>query len=298
MEQFAVIIVGAGPAGLSGAIYTARGTAATLVLGGKPKIAGPYPIDNYFGFAETVMGEELLRHGTAQAERFGAVIKNEIVLTAYYDGESGFAVTTKGGQYHATALLLAPGVALNRPNVPRLSEYEGKGVSYCVSCDGFFFRQKPVAVLGEGDYAAHQALELLAYTPSVTLCTNGKQITVSQEFQSKLKEAGIPVIEAPVKALEGAPHLTRIAFKDHAELEAEGLFIALGEASALDFARSLGLEIEKSHIVVTPDQHTNIPGVFAAGDCTGAFPQIAVAVGDGAKAGRAALQYIKSRGGQ
>lgn len=294
MEKFDVIIVGAGPAGLSAAIYTSRGNATTCVLNAPmPKIAGEYPIDNYFGFESTIMGSELIARGTAQAQRFGVSIRNERVLTIYYGDEGGFAIKTAENTYEAQSVILAPGINLKHPNIEGLDAYEGKGISYCVSCDAFFFRGKPVAVLGEGDYAVHQAIELRGFTPHVTLCTNGKPHNLSDYFRHKLKEADIPVIEKRIARLSGTPGLSALEFDDSSTLDVEGLFIALGEASASDFAYSLGIEQNKGHLGVNQLQHTSVPGVFAAGDCTGAFPQIAVAVGDGAKAGRAALKYLK-----
>jgi len=168
-------------------------------------------------------------------------------------------------------------------------------VSYCVSCDGFFYRGKQVLVLGEGVYAASQALELTTYTPHVAICTHGKKPTITPEFLEKLGEANIPVLENKIERLEGEKGLERVAFTDGGGYDAFGLFVAMGEASSSDFAWTLGLESEGNAIKADLEQKTNIPGIFAAGDCVGRFKQIAVAVGEGALAGRAIISYVKEK---
>ena len=163
-----LVIIGSGPAGLSAAIYTARAGIPTLVLGSTPKVAGEYDIDNYFGFDETISGRDLIERGRRQAERFGAQLREERVLAVHHGDAGGFHVKTDKGTYDACAVVLATGVARVRPGIDNLGDYEGKGVSYCVSCDGFFYRGKQVLVLGEGIFAANQALELTQYTPHVS----------------------------------------------------------------------------------------------------------------------------------
>ncbi|MFW5734875.1 MAG: NAD(P)/FAD-dependent oxidoreductase, partial [Oceanidesulfovibrio sp.] len=146
METKHLTIVGAGPAGLSAAIYAARAGLSTLVLGCAPKIAGDYDIDNYFGFPETISGKELVERGRAQAERFGAVIRCDRVLGVHMDEDMRFTVKTEGSEVKTCAVILATGVSRVRPGVENLGDYEGKGVSYCVSCDGYFVRGKKVVV--------------------------------------------------------------------------------------------------------------------------------------------------------
>jgi thioredoxin reductase (NADPH) len=296
MEKVQLLIIGAGPAGLSTAIYAARAGITTRILGCDPKVAGDYDIDNYFGFEETISGKELIERGRTQAERFGAEISCDRVVGVHMGEEHGYVVKTESGtEYHACALVLATGVSRIRPGIKNLGEYEGKGVSYCVSCDGFFYRGRTVAVLGEGVYAANQALELTNFTPDVTVYTQGKELTMSVQFLDRLKEAEIPVVETKIERLEGNPALERLVLEDGATPDAEGLFIAMGEASSLDFAYALGLERDGVFIVADGEQKTNLPGVFAAGDCVGGFLQIAVAVGEGAKAARSAIAYVKKQ---
>ncbi|HDQ39800.1 MAG TPA: NAD(P)/FAD-dependent oxidoreductase [Desulfonatronum sp.] len=293
MQKTSLLIIGQGPAGLSAAIYAARAGVQTLVLGCAPKVAGDYEIDNYFGFPETISGKELIDRGTKQAQRFGAEIRCERVLSIHQGEQDRYHVRSEHGEYEACAIILSTGVARVRPGIGNLQEYEGRGVSYCVSCDGFFHRGKKVMVLGEGNFAANQALELLHYTREIRICTQGKSVDIALEFQEKLKQAGIPVAESKVVSLLGTEGLSAVQYSDGTEEPMDGLFIAMGQASTSDFAASLGLVMRKQFVEVDAQQQTNLPGIFAAGDCVGRFLQISVAVGEGALAARAAIEYVK-----
>jgi thioredoxin reductase (NADPH) len=292
MDRVDILIIGQGPAGLSAAIYASRAGMRTLVLGCDPKVAGNYIIDNYFGFPEPITGKELIARGFSQAERFGADMRCERVLGVHAQ-EEGYVVRTEAGEIATAALILATGVSRVRPGIANIVDYEGKGVSYCVSCDGFFYRNKTVAVLGEGIFAANQALELLQYTPHVTIYTQGKALDMTPPFTGMLDEAGIAISEDKIVSLEGEGELSTVVFSDQKKVPMDGLFIAMGQASASDFAYSLGLVRNGEFIEVDGRQQTNLPGVFAAGDCVGRFLQISVAVGEGALAARAAIGHAK-----
>lgn len=294
MHEVDILIIGQGPAGLSAAIYTARAGMKTLVLGCAPKVAGDYDIDNYFGFPETISGRDLIERGTQQAQRFGAEVLCDRVLSIHQDEQNRYHVRAEQEEYAAWSVILSTGVARVRPGIKNLQDYEGKGVSYCVSCDGFFFRQKPVMVLGEGNFAANQALELLHYTPDVRVCTQGKALSMGEEYQDKLDQAGIPVVQNKISRLEGAGALEAVRYDDDSQDKVDGLFIAMGQAGTSDFAVSLGLVMRKQFIEVDSHQRTNIPGIFAAGDCVGRFLQISVAVGEGALAARSAIEHVKT----
>ena len=298
MQRIQCLIIGAGPAGLSAAIYTARAGMNTLIAGCEPKIAGDYDIDNYFGFPETISGRELITRGARQAERFGARIACERVLSVHMDENGAFAAKTDKNDYVADAVVIAAGVTRVRPGIANIADYEGKGVSYCVSCDGFFYRGRKVLVVGEGNYAANQALELTNFTPDVAIYTQGKEAAMGNGFAEKLQEAGIAVLPEKIVRLVGEPAMTTAVLEDGREIPADGLFVAMGQASALDFAKTLGVAARGAFLEADHEQKTNIPGVFAAGACVGHFMQISVAVGEGAKAGRAAIAYIKERGGK
>jgi len=301
MEKTQCLIIGSGPAGLSAAIYTARADVDTLVLGCDPKVAGDYAIDNYFGFEEAISGRDLMDRGRRQAARFGADIRCETVLGIHFGDPDGFRVKTEQSEYLTQALILATGVSRHRPKIPNLGDYEGKGVSYCVSCDGYFFKGKPVVVAGEGLFAANQALELLTYTQDVTIVTLGKKPAIPAEFQARLDAAKIRVLTGDITALggtlglSGAQELSGVSLEGGETLPAQGLFIAQGEASSTDFAYTLGVTRKGAFLEVDAAMRTNVPGVFAAGDCTGGFLQIAVAVGEGALAGKAAITWLKEQ---
>jgi thioredoxin reductase (NADPH) len=292
MDHIDILIIGQGPAGLSAAIYAGRAGMNTRILGCNPKVAGDYTIDNYFGFPEPVTGKELIERGVRQARKFGVDLRCERVLGIHADA-GGYRVRTEAGDIDAPAVILATGVSRVRPGIRNISDYEGQGVSYCVSCDGFFHRGKRVMVLGEGIFAANQALELLQYTPHVTICTQGKPLDMTPAFIEKLREAGIGVLETKVVSLQGKGELEGVVFDDDNRQAVAGLFVAMGQASASDFALSLGLIRNGEFIEVDRRQQTNLPGIFAAGDCVGRFLQISVAVGEGALAARSAIGHAK-----
>lgn len=293
MKDYETVIIGQGPAGLSAAIYTARGGVKTMLLGCDPKIAGDYDIDNYFGFSETVSGRELIERGVMQAKRFGAELQCSRVLAIHFDDTGKYIVKTESEEYRTCSVILATGVSRKRPDIPGFENFDGKGISWCVSCDGFFFKGRKVLVAGEGIYAANQAIELTDYTQDVAVCTLGKENTITPDYMKRLRELNIPVIEKSISELKGENTLQGVVFKDGESREVDGIFIALGDASSTDFARSLGIITEGNFIQVDREMKTNAPGIFAAGDCTGGFLQIAVAVGEGAVAARSAIAYVK-----
>lgn len=293
MKNIDVLIIGQGPAGLSAAIYTARAGLKVMVLGCDPRVAGDYQIDNYFGFPETISGMELISRGVAQAVRFGAVIECEKVLSVH-PSDPGFTVKTEKSEYNACSVILATGVDRKKPPIKNISDYEGKGVSYCVSCDGYFVKNKKVLVAGEGNYAANQALELLNYTKDIKICTMGIKSSIDTDFTEKLKSSGIKIIEKKISMIKGEKKVTHAVLETGEEIEIDGLFVAMGNASSIDFARSIGIVTEGNFIIADSQQKTNVPGIFAAGDCVGGFLQISVAVGEGAKAAKSAADYVKT----
>ena len=175
-------------------------------------------------------------------------------------------------------------------NIPGIKEFEGKGVSYCAVCDAFFYRGKDVAVLGNGAYALHEIGDLSGVAESVTLLTNG--VEPNGDF------GNIKIITDPIDSLYGENRLSGVKFKDGSILPVSGLFIALGSAAASDLAKKVGALVEGNSIKVGADMSTGLPGLFAAGDCTGGLLQVSVAVGEGAKAAMSAIKFVKSSGGR
>lgn len=281
-----ILIIGGGPAGLSAAIYAARAGIQTIVAykdGGA--LEKTDKIENYFGFVDVVSGPELLARGRAQAERLGAqLIQTEVTGVEY--AEKGFTVKTTQGVFPADAVILATGAPRATPPIPGVRELEGRGVSYCAICDAFFYRGKAVSVLGEGEYALEEARTLLPVAASVTLLTSGAPAP------SELPE-GLLVDTRPVAAVEGEDKVARVTFQSGDPLAVDGVFIAYGTAGSSDFARKLGAQLDGNKIQAAEDGATAVPGLFAAGDCTGGLLQVVKAVSDGAQAALSAIKFVR-----
>ena len=286
---FDTIIVGQGPAGVSAALYLQRAGKSTVLVGKGPGgLAKADKIENYYGLAAPISGAELHQNGVAQATALGAAFATDEVLGLDFDG-GAFTVQGKEGTYAGKTVLLATGAARPTLPLPGLKEKEGHGVSYCAVCDGFFFKGKPVAVLGSGDYALHEAAHLLQTSGSVTLLTNGQPAPEEGTWP-----AGLLVDTRPIAALAGESVLEQVSFKEGEPLPVNGLFVALGTASATDLAKKLGIETDGRYIAVGEDMATNFPGIYAAGDCTGGLLQVAKAVADGAAAATAIAKYLRA----
>lgn len=281
-----VCIIGGGPAGLSAAIYAARaGLRVTVFCKDGGALAKTDKIENYFGFPTPVSGAELLSRGRAQAERLGArLLPAEVIGIGYAD--SGFSVKTADGNYPADAVILATGAPRAVPKLTGVASFEGRGVSYCAVCDAFFYRGKAVAVLGQGEYALEEAQTLLPIAASVTLLTDGVQAPASVL-------TGLQIETRKLTAVSGSDKVERIEFDAGPPLPVDGLFIAYGTAGSADLARKLGAQIDGTHVSIDADRMTNVPGLFAAGDCTGGLLQVAKAVHDGAAAAMSAVKYLR-----
>jgi len=289
--MFDVIIIGKGPAGLSAALYTVRFNLSTLIIGrNDSNLLKADKIDNYFGFSQTVSGKQLLANGEEQVRRLGAELIEDEVISIEKD--DFFRITTAKGQYSSKALLLASGQPNKVIRIENLVKFEGKGVSYCSTCDGFFFNNLKVGVLGNKDYAIHEALELLTFTKNITIYTNGKPMEISSKYDEDVDKFRIDTRQ--ISKLEGSEFLQRIHFTDGTSEEIDGLFVAYESASSIDFARKLGVLAQGNTVVVDAKQQTNLEGLFAAGDCASSFKQISIAVGQGALAGKSIAEYIKS----
>ncbi len=285
-----VIIIGKGPAGVSCAIYTTRANMKTLVIGKSDSmLLKADKIENYYGFENPIGGKELLETGIKQALRLGTQIAEDEVVSI--EKTDIFKVTGVNGEYEATAVLIATGAPVVRVPVKNLDKFEGNGISYCTTCDGFFYRNKKVGVLGYTDYAIHEAIDLSAFTQDITLYTNNMPLSVSENLKENLDKFKINT--SKIKELQGQDRIEEIVFQDDSKESIQGLFIAYGSASSSSFALKMGIATEGKSIVVDEKMETNIPGLFAAGDCTGVFKQVSVAVGQGALASRQIIDYIR-----
>lgn len=290
MKDFDVIIIGKGPAGISAALYTERASLKTLVLGSElSMLAKTDKIENFYGFPNGISGKELLDNGVKQAANIGVEIRNEEATALNYDGK--FTVKTAENSYTSTAVLIASGQPPRRPKIKGVAEFEGKGISYCTTCDGFFYRGKRVGVLGNGNYAAQEAKELEPFTKDITIFTNGEKAIFSGEYEATEKKYKID--ERKITSVGGKDILSEIVFEEEKE-PIDGLFIAAATASSVDFAEKLGVNVKDGAIVTDSDMKTNFQGIFAAGDCTGGFKQVSTAVGEGALAAKSIIAYVKS----
>ena len=294
-----LIIVGAGPAGISAALYAARANLDPLVINnGIGALEKAEKIENYYGLPHPVTGKELFENGIAQAKALGVRVLDAQVLGV--SGFDTFQVKTTEGDFESISVILATGSKRKKPGIPGLQEFEGKGVSYCAVCDAFFYRDKNVAVLGNSDFALHEAQTLLATAGSVTIYTDGME----PEFSTK---SDLPVNTMKIQAIEGAKTVSGLRLEPEVSVQengenvssfaaADGIFVAMGTAGSSEMARQMGAALtEKGNIKVNDQMESTIPGLFAAGDCTGGLLQVAKAVADGAQAGISAGKYVRSR---
>lgn len=279
-----VMIIGRGPAGISAALYTARAGLSTTIVG---KDGGALEkatvIDNYFGLPG-VAGTELAQRGLEQAKALGAEALEDEVLGIDWDG--AFTLTCKGGSHRAKAVIIATGSKRATAKLPGLQELEGRGVSYCAVCDAFFYRGKTVGVLGSGEYAAHEIGHLLPLAGKALLFTNGEE--PSAPFPEEVE-----ILRQPLKAVLGNEAVEGVLLEDGSQVPLDGLFIALGSAGGSDLARKIGAATDGRFIEVNRKMATTVPGLFAAGDCTGGLLQISKAVGEGAQAAMSAIRFVR-----
>lgn len=281
------IIIGSGPAGISASLYLARSGKAsvTVISHGGSALAKADKIENYFGFEQPVSGQELLGRGRAGAERLGVKFTDAEVLELAPGLSGGFDILTTAGAFSCDSVLLATGASRKSLKIPGIKEFEGRGVSYCAVCDAFFFRKKTNFVIGSGDYAAHEAAVLMPLSGSVTVLTNGEEL-------SAVLPEGARCITTKISSVSGSDRVSSISFEDGSVLDADGIFIALGSAGSTELARKIGAASENNTIIVDNDFSTTVPGIFAAGDCTGGLLQVSKAVGDGACAAMGILRWL------
>lgn len=283
-----VIVVGSGPAGISASLYTKRANLETLIISkGIGILEKVKEIENYYGLDLDMNGVKLQQIGEKQAENLGIKIKKEEVMQIEYD--TNFKVKTLNHIYEAKTIILATGSNRKTLNIKGIKELEGKGVSYCATCDAFFFRGKDVGVLGSKEYALHEAQSLLPIAKSVTMFTNGEELV-------EKRTEGLEVEQKKIRELRGIERIEEIEFEDNSKKKIDGMFIAIGNASSSDLARKLGVKLEEktNNIIVNEKMQTNIPGLYACGDCTGGLLQIAKAVYEGMVAGMSIIKYLKN----
>ena len=286
-----VLIIGAGPAGITASLYLARNNkiSVTVVSTGQSALMKAEKIENYFGFAEPVSGRQLLENGRKNAERLGVGFIDSELIELQFTPELSFKAAISGQEDEIfDAVLIATGTSRKKPDIKGLTQFEGKGVSYCAVCDAFFYRNKPAAVIGSGEYALHEALTLANSCSEVTILTNGEAL------QTRLPD-NISVSDKIITERSGDDKLQSVKFEDGSQLNTAGVFIAIGTAGSTDIVRKLGAPTENGNIIVDDSMATVVPGLYAAGDCTGGLLQISKAVSDGAKAGLGIIKYLNNK---
>lgn len=285
--MYDVIIIGAGPAGISASLYAKRANKSVLVLyHGESQLEKAHMIDNYYGFDGGITGADLYSNGISQAETLGVEVKNEEALHIAMTPEMNFEVITADNKYEGKTLILSTGNKKIKPNIKGIDEFDGKGISYCAICDGFFYRRKRVAVIGNGDYALSEAGDLENIVEKLTVLTDGLPAPNTDKYE---------VITKKIKEIKGEARVGSVEFEDGTSLEVNGIFIAQGVAGGADFAKKLGVALNGDSIKVNPDMSTNVPGVFSCGNINGGLLQVCKAVYEGAEAGLSAVKYLKEK---
>lgn len=285
--MYDVTIIGAGPAGISAGLYTKRANLNVLIIyKEKAGLEKAEQIENYYGFENGITGKDLYETGIKQAKNIGIDIKKEEVINIQIEEKNQYKVITENGTYISKTVILATGNKKNVPKIKGIKDFEGRGVSYCAVCDGFFYRNKDISVLGNGKYAISETNELINIANSITILTDGKE-------KPEIRSDKVKIDTRKIREVRGDKRIEEIDFEDNTKMKTDGLFVALGVAGSAEFAKKLGILTNKDRIVVNENMETNIPGIYACGDCTGGLLQVSKAVYEGAKAGLQAVRYLK-----
>ena len=303
MQKYDIIIIGAGPGGLTAGIYAGRQGTKNLII--DRDLAGGLgrevpEMENYPGF-ESISGLELIEKMKGQA------IKNcdlhemeEVVEIVQNDEDYRFTVTTNKDQYQSKTIILATGSSHRQLNAKGEEEFKGKGVSYCATCDGFFFAGRDIIMVGGGNSALQEALYLKNLGANVTLVHRRDEFRAQKHLQNLIKEAGInTILNATVEEIKGEMLVESVILKDTKtgelnEVPTNGVFISVGYIPHTELAIKLGVNLDESgHIIIDKDQKTNIDYVYAIGDVCVGLKQWVVACGEGAVAATSAFQDLK-----
>ncbi len=309
-----VVIIGSGPAGYTAALYASRAFLKTLVLSGREpggQLTTTTEVDNYPGFPKGILGPQLVSDMKAQAERFGTEVKQETVTTISQG--TPFTITTDASTYQAKTIIIATGASAMYLGLPSEETFRGKGVSACATCDGFFFRGKDVVVVGGGDTAMEEATFLTKFANHVTIIHRRDSFRASAIMLDRAKkDPKITIMTNKIiEEIVGDTAVTGVRLKDVVTGDVttyptQGVFLAIGHKPSTDFLKGVIALDQKGYVVVKrPDSplesqtETNIPGIFAAGDCVDPrYRQAIVAAGQGCMAAMDAEKYLEGHGGK
>ena len=299
--DFELAIIGAGPAGYAAAIYANRAGISTLVfdkgMGGGLAAIAPN-IENYPGF-ESINGFELTEKMKKHAQKYTKINFGEEVTNITKDKE-GFIIETSKQKYDAKAILISTGTEHRKLNAPGEKELSGKGVSYCATCDGFFFKGKVVAVVGGGNSALIESIYLKQIgCKEVYIIHRRDQLRAEKSYQDEAIKKGVKIIfNSRVESINGASNVEKLELYDvkedkKSELSVDGVFISIGEIPQSDLAKKIGIKLDERGYIITDSQgRTNIKGIYAAGDITGGLRQVVTACAEGAIASLASTESV------
>jgi len=302
--MYDVVIVGGGPAGLTAGLYTARGKLKSLLLeqgltGGL--VTTTEWVENYPGFDEGILGAELAQKMERQATRFGLEIKSASVTNISINGKIKEVSLESGEKYEAKSVILATGAHPRSLKVEGEDEFRGKGVSYCATCDGAFFKGEQIAVVGGGDSAIQEAIFLTKFADKVYIIHRRDKLRAEKILQERaFSNSKIELIwDSVVEKIAGdtgvnALHIRNVKTDEKSSIDVQGVFIYIGYNPNTEFLAGLANLDKDNYLITDENMATSAPGVFAAGDVRSKpLKQIATAVGDGATAALAAEKYIE-----
>lgn len=300
------IIIGSGPAGYTAAIYLGRAGYNPLVIAGAltpgGQLVNTTEVENYPGFPDGILGPDLMDAMQKQAEKFGAEIVYDDVKDVDFNRPIKSVTTGDGMSYEAQAVIVSTGSQVRKLGVPGEQQYSGRGVSYCATCDGFFFRGKPIVVIGGGDSAFEEAQFLTRFGSSVTIIHRRNEFRASKIMVDRAKENEKInfVLDSVVESVNGSDTeaksvtVRNVKTNEVSEIEAEGIFVAIGHTPSTEFLHgSLELNSDGTIAVQGTSTKTSIPGVFAAGDVVDSvYRQAISAAGMGCHAALDAQSYL------
>lgn len=301
-----VIIIGSGPAGYTSALYLARAGYSPLVIAGALTPGGQLmnttEVENYPGFADGILGPDLMEAMQKQAEKFGAQILLNDVVSVDFNGDLKAVTTDDGVTYISKAVIVSTGSQVRKLGVPGEQEYSGRGVSYCATCDGFFFREKPIVVVGGGDSAFEEALFLTRFGSCVTLIHRRDSFRASKIMVDRARKNSkinfvLDSVVCSVNGVDGdAQSVTvkNVKTGETQNIEACGIFVAIGHSPSTSFLNgALKLNEDGTIAVQGASTRTSVPGVFAAGDVVDSvYRQAISAAGMGCRAALDAQAYL------
>ncbi|MCB0055569.1 MAG: thioredoxin-disulfide reductase [Caldilineaceae bacterium] len=300
-----VIIIGSGPAGFTAGLYAARANLAPLLITGNDyggQVSITYDIENYPGFPESLSGPELVEKFKEQAEKFGTRVEFDYVNEILVDRHPFVVRTSGGAEYLTRSIVVSTGARPRYLEIPGEKEFTGKGVSYCATCDGFFFRGKDVLVVGGGDSAAEEALFLTRYASRVRILHRRDKLRASKILQDRVFANGkIEMVwnTIPVEIVGEGGAVTGVKTRDTVTgeedlLKTDGVFVFIGHLPNNDlFPGKLEMD-EDGHLITDRHMRTNVPGVFAAGEIQDKiFKQVATSVGQGCAAVMATTRFLE-----